>query len=207
MKQFVRGGGYEYVDLGLPSGLKWAKCNIGAEKETDYGDYFQWGDIVDKSNADCSWASYKYCNGSDTTIKKYNSESYYGTVDNKTTLDPEDDAATQIMGGKWRMPTKDEIYELSINTNREWITNYNGSGVNGYKLTSNKEGYQNNSIFIPAAGARSGSSFRSQGKYGYVWSSSVVNSNASTLYFGLDDFTPDSEDLRSKGLSVRGVFK
>ena len=204
----VKGGGYEYVDLGLPSGLKWAKCNVGAEKETDYGYYFQWGDIVDKSNADCSWASYKHCNGSDTTMKKYNSESYYGIVDNIETLDPEDDAATQIMGGKWRIPTKDEIYELSVNTNREWITNYNGSGVNGYKFTSNKEGYQNNSIFIPAAGYREGSSFDGQGIYGEVWSSSVVNSNAWALYFyGSDDFVPDSESSRYRGLSVRGVFK
>ena len=201
-------GGYEYVDLGLPSGLKWAKCNVGAEKETDYGYYFQWGDIVDKSNADCSWATYKHCNGSKTTLTKYNDNSLLGTVDNKTTLDPEDDAATQIMGGKWRIPTKDEIYELSVNTNREWITNYNGSGVNGYKFTSNKEGYQNNSIFIPAAGCREGSSFSYQGIHGEVWSSSVDTSDAWTLYFyGSDDFVPDSEASRDFGLSVRGVFK
>ena len=61
---------YEYVDLGLPSGLKWAKSNVGAEKETDYGDYFQWGDIENKSNTDCSWESYKY--GDDLNLSKYN---------------------------------------------------------------------------------------------------------------------------------------
>ena len=60
----------EYVDLGLPSELKWAKCNVGAKKETDYGYYFQWGDIVDKSNSDCSWENYKYCNGSHDTFNK-----------------------------------------------------------------------------------------------------------------------------------------
>ena len=202
----VKGGGYEYVDLGLS--VKWAKCNVGAESETDYGYYFQWGDIVDKSNADCSWATYKHCNGTETTLTKYNDDSLLGTVDNKTTLDPEDDAATQIMGGKWRIPTKDEIYELSVNTNREWITNYNGSGVNGYKFTSNKEGYQNNSIFIPAAGYREGSSFSYQGIHGEVWSSSVDTSYAWTLYFyGSDDFVPDSESSRYRGHSVRGVFK
>ena len=141
-------------------------------------------------------------------MTKYNDNSLLGTVDNKTTLDTEDDAATQIMGGKWRIPTKDEIYELSVNTNREWITNYNGSGVNGYKFTSNKEGYQNNSIFIPAAGCRKGSSFSYQGIHGEVWSSSVDTSDAWTLYFyGSDDFVPDSEASRYFGLSVRGVFK
>ncbi len=177
--------------------------NVGAESETDFGYYFQWGDIVDKSNADCSWATYKHCNGSDTTMKKYNSESYYGIVDNIETLEAKDDAATQFMGNGWRMPTKDEIIELSDNTDSKWVTNYNGSGVNGYKFTSSN----GNSIFIPAAGLRFGSSFHNQGNYGHVWTSSVVNSNASSLYFGLGDFVPDSEDSRCSGLPVRGVFK
>ena len=199
----LRGGGYEYVDLGLPSGLKWAKCNIGAEKETDYGYYFQWGDIVDKSNAVCDWSTYKYCNGSSTTMTKYNSESYYGIVDNIETLEAKDDAATQFMGDGWRMPTKADFDELSVNTDSEWVTNHNGSGVNGYKFTSSN----GNSIFIPASGRRYDSSFHNQGNYGEVWSSSVVNSDASTLYFGLDDFAADSYTMRCSGLCVRGVFK
>ena len=136
-------------------------------------------------------------------MTKYNSESSYGTVDNKTTLDPEDDAATQIMGGDWRMPTTDEFIELSVNTDSEWVTNHNGSGVNGYKFTSSN----GKSIFIPASGERYDSSFHSQGGYSEVWSSSVVNCNASTLYFGLDELTPDSETIRCDGLSVRGVRK
>ena len=140
-------------------------------------------------------------------MTKYNSESYYGKVDNIETLEAKDDAATQFMGDGWRMPTKADFVELSVNTDSEWVTNYNGSGVNGYKFTSNKEGYQNNSIFIPAAGCREGSSFHIQGNYGEVWSSSVVNSDASTLYFGLDDFAADSYTMRCSGLCVRGVFK
>ena len=203
----VKGGGYEYVDLGLPSGLKWAKCNIGAEKETDYGDYFQWGSTKANTPDECTWAKAPFNGGA----SDYDS-GYFNSV--KDTVCPNDvlakdyDAAAQIMGGDWRMPTRDEIYELSINTNREWITNYNGSGVNGYKFTSNKEGYQNNSIFIPAAGYREGSSFDGQGIHGEVWSSSVDTSNAWTLYFyGSDDFMPDSESFRYRGHSVRGVFK
>ena len=113
-----KGGGYEYVDLGLPSGLKWAKCNIGAETETDYGDYFQWGETT--PDTDYTWATYKYCNGSETTITKYCTNSSYGTVDNKTTLEPEDDAATQIMGGNWRMPTASEYQTLYNETLWVW---------------------------------------------------------------------------------------
>ena len=111
---------YEYVDLGLSSGLKWAKCNVGATSETDYGSYFQWGDIEDKSNSDYSWESYKYCNGNSTTMTKYCTNSSYGTVDNKTTLDLEDDAARANMGGVWRMPTASEYQTLYNETLWVW---------------------------------------------------------------------------------------
>ena len=158
---------------------------------------------MDKSNAVCDWSTYKYCNGSNTTMTKYNSESYYGIVDNIETLEAKDDAASQIMGGDWRMPTKAEIQELIDYTTNEWIPNYKGTGVNGYKFTSSND----NSRGVPAAGSRLGSSFHSQGNYGEVWSSSVVNCNASTLYFSLDDLAPDCETMRCYGLSVRGVFK
>ena len=77
-----------YVDLGLPSGTKWAKCNVGAATETDYGDYFQWGDIEDKSDDDCSWASYKHCDWAYDTLTKYNTFPLFGeNPDDKTTLD------------------------------------------------------------------------------------------------------------------------
>lgn len=110
----------QYVDLGLPSGLKWAKCNVGATSEADYGSYFQWGDIEDKSNSDYSWESYKYCNVSSDTMTKYCTNSFYGTVDNKTTLEIEDDTATQIMGGDWRMPTASEYQTLYDETLWVW---------------------------------------------------------------------------------------
>ena len=116
---------YEYVDLGLPSGLKWATMNVGATNEADYGSYFQWGDIEDKSNSDCSWENYKYCNGTYKTLTKYCTNSSYGTEDNKTTLEPEDDAATQIMGGDWRMPTTDEFQELYNETLWVWCPDGN----------------------------------------------------------------------------------
>ena len=188
--------GQLYVDLGLPSGLKWAKCNVGAEKETDYGYYFQWGDIEDKSNADCSWESYKYCNGSFDTLTKYNIFPLFGEKpDDKTKLDSEDDTATQIMGGDWRMPTQTEIQELLENTENEWVEDFNGSGVNGRKFSSKING---NSIFIPAAGYCSGG----------IWSSSLKDDYPNLawyLYFNSGDcYIYGSR--RCIGRSVRGVM-
>ena len=197
---------YEYVDLGLPSGLKWAKCNVGATSETEYGYYFQWGDIEDKSKSDCSWESYKYCNGSSDTLTKYNNSTSFGeTLDNKTTLGLEDDAARAHMGNDWRMPTRDEFRELFDYTNNEWISNYKGTGVNGRKFTSKTNG---NSIFIPASGYRLGSSFRGQGRGGDVWSSSLnaaLPGGALELGFGSGSiYMGDSG--RYYGLAVRGVM-
>ena len=132
---------YEYIDLGLPSGLKWAKCNVGADKETDYGYYFQWGEI-EPHDADTpyNWVNYKYCKGSSTTLTKYNIMGEYGTVDNKLTLDLEDDAARANMGGDWRMPTQSDFLEMLDYTDSEWVENFNGSGVNGRKFTSKING-------------------------------------------------------------------
>ena len=196
---------YEYVDLGLPSGLKWAKCNVGATSETEYGYYFQWGDIEDKSKSDCSWRTYEHCNGTYNTLTKYCTNSSYGTVDSITTLESVDDAATQIMGNDWRMPTRDEFRELFDYTNNEWISNYKGTGVNGRKFTSKTNG---NSIFIPASGYRLGSSFRGQGRGGDVWSSSLnaaLPGGALELGFGSGSiYMGDSG--RYYGLAVRGVM-
>ena len=200
---------YEYVNLGLPSGLKWAKCNVGAEKETDYGYYFQWGDIEDKSNADCSWESYKYCNGSFDTLTKYcvdnNECGPFGTVDNKITLDLEDDVVRTNMGGDWRMPTQTEIQELLENTENEWVEDFNGSGVNGRKFSSKING---NSIFIPAAGICRDGSVDYVGSSGGVWSSSLKDEYPNLawyLYFNLGDcYIYGSR--RCIGRSVRGVM-
>ena len=127
-------------------------------------------------------------------------------MDNKTVLDPEDDAATQIMGGDWRMPTQDEFQELLDNTDKLWTTI---NGVNGYKFTSIKEGYQNNSIFIPAAGYCSDGSVNAVGDLGSVWSSSLSTSNSLNAW-SLDLYSDNCDmDIydRCDGRSVRGVFK
>ena len=197
--------GKGYVDLGLTSGTLWATCNVGATSETDYGSYFQWGDTVDKRDDVCNWSSYKYCNGSSKTLTKYNVNSSYGTVDNKITLDPEDDAARANMEGDWRMPTHALIEELVAETDSEWVTGYNGSGVNGRKFTASN----GNSIFIPAAGQRSDSSFIYQGSDGIVWSSSLYSSSPGQsrfLYFDSNNIVADDGNYRERGYTVRGIL-
>ena len=165
-----------YVDLGLS--VKWATCNVGANSPEEYGDYFAWGETKPKDSY--KWSTYKWCNGSKDKLTKYCKESYYGRVDNKTVLDLVDDAAHVNLGGAWRMPTKEEIRELKDNCTWTWTTQ---NGVNGYLVTSKKN---DNSIFLPAAGYRSGSDLEYAGSYGRYWSSSLDtdHSDAYRLYFG-----------------------
>ena len=193
-------GNHEYVDLGLS--VKWATCNVGATKPEDYGDYFAWGETQPKSTY--NWSTYKYCNGSSSTLTKYNTNSSYGTVDNKTTLDLGDDAARANWGGSWRMPTDAELTELREQCTWTWTTQ---NGVYGYKVTSKKSGYTNNSIFLPAAGYRNDSSLRYAGSYGNYWSSSLnadSPDDAWDVYFS-SDYVYRINDYRYYGQSVRPV--
>ena len=141
----VKGGGYEYVDLGLPSHLKWAKCNVGAEKESDYGYYFQWGSTTPNTADECTWEHAPF-NGGNTDYNANAFNQVKDTVCPNGILAKEYDAAAQIMGGNWRMPTQTEWQELLNNTTNEW-TQVNG--VNGRKFTASN----GNSISIPAAGS------------------------------------------------------
>ncbi len=132
---------HEYVDLGLPSGTLWATCNVGANSPEEYGNYFAWGETKPKS--DYTWGIYKYCQGSPDTMTKYCRSRSYGTVDNKTELEPSDDAATANWGGGWQMPSREQFNELfnSSYTATTWTTL---NGVSGYEITSKSNG---NSIF------------------------------------------------------------
>jgi hypothetical protein len=198
---------HEYVDLGLPSGLLWATCNLGAETPEDYGDYFAWGETQPKTIYD--WSTYQYCNGSENTLTKYcfdASYGYNGFTDNLTTLEPLDDAATANWGNGWRMPTRAEWQELYWNTTVIWTTQ---NGVNGYLFTADN----GNSLFLPAAGYRSGSSLYDAGSDGDYWSSSLASSldtdspsDAWYYYFDSDIYYMISHwDYRYSGRSVRPV--
>lgn len=155
-----------YVDLGLPSGTLWATCNIGATSPEDYGDYFAWGETEPKENYD--WDNYKWVDASTGSLyfTKYCMSSAEGDVDNKDQLDLEDDAAYVNWGPEWRMPTRDQIYELMDNCTAEW-TQMNG--VNGELIT----GPNGKTIFFPAAGYWGDKLFLA-GEGGFYWGCSML---------------------------------
>jgi hypothetical protein len=186
----------EYVDLGLS--VKWATMNIGANSPEDYGDYFAWGETKPKDTY--TWSTYTLCKGSSTTMKKYCTNSLYGTVDDKSVLDPEDDAAHVNWGGAWRIPTHDELNELRTKCTWTWTTQ---NGVNGCFVT----GPNGKSIFLPAAGYRNGSSFQGTGSDGYYWSSSLETGSCSYAYcvYFINSSSVDLYYHRCDGRSVRAV--
>lgn len=185
------------IDLGLS--VKWANMNVGATKPEGYGDYFAWGET--KSKGVYEWSTYKWCNGSHRSQTKYCVSSDYGIVDNKTTLEQEDDAAYMNWGGTWRMPTKKELEELMANCTWTWTTQ---KGVNGCQVTSKVNG---NSIFLPAAGERYGSLVYNAGSRGCYWLSSLGtpgSNDAVNIFFYLD-YEDCGYFSRYHGQSVRAV--
>ena len=189
------------VDLGLPSGTLWADRNVGADSPEDYGDYFAWGETSTKNTYD--WDTYKWCRGSSNILTKYCNRSSYGTVDNKTVLDLEDDAAYVYMGTEWRIPTFDEMEELKIKCTWTWTSQ---KGTKGYKVT----GPNGKSIFLPAAGCRNDSSLYDAGSYGYYWSASLHESNPSSAWY-LSFYSSDRSTYyyryRNYGRAVRAVAR
>ena len=136
---------YEYVDLGLS--VKWATMNVGAKTEEDYGHYYMWGSIIPNTPDECNWANTPFNNGATSYDTTYFNSVKDTVIPNKV-LAKEYDVAAQIMGGNWRMPTKDECQELYKNTTQSWVTI---NGVNGRKFTSKTD--TSKYIFIPAAGS------------------------------------------------------
>ena len=198
-----------YVDLGLPSGTLWAKCNVGAENEWEYGKYFQWGDTVGRTadeaeSKPCDWSTAPFNNGSSSYDEAYFA-SVKDTVCPNGVLASEYDAVHVHMGGNQRMPTTADTEELVNNTTNEWVTDYKDSGVNGRLFTSKTNG---NTLFIPAVGFCYNGSVYSVGSEGYVWSSSLFSSNpngAYSLYFLSSSVSHQDFDDRCYGCSVRGV--
>ena len=185
--------GREYVDLGLS--VKWATCNVGATTPEKYGNYYAWGETSTKE---------KYydenCSTYELSISELQSQGYIDS--NNGNLTSQYDAATANWGGTWRMPTKAEQQELIDNCTWAWTTQ---NGVNGYKV----KGPNGNSIFLPAAGYRGGSSLYDAGSFGGYWSSTPYVSY--DLYaYGLF-FTSSNHYMsytrRSKGRSVRPVLE
>ncbi|MBR5983967.1 MAG: hypothetical protein IK025_09675 [Bacteroidales bacterium] len=174
--------GHDWVDLGLPSGTKWATCNVGATNPEYFGNHYAWGEI--------------------TTKEVYNSSTYTYS-DNPTTLPQNADVATVNWGTDWRMPTSTEMQELINNCTHVWTT-INGS--NGRLFT----GPNGNSIFLPAAGVYSGSTYWHNNDGGFYWLSSISTNNSSSawdFYFYSDSYDmDDNTSYRFYGQSVRPVL-
>ena len=183
--------GYGYVDLGLPSGLKWATCNVGASTPGDYGNYYAWGETSTKFNYD------------------FDNSASYGKSWDDIGGNPSRDAARANWGGSWRMPTETEYRELKDNCTWTWTTQ---NGHKGYKVT----GPNGNSIFLPAAGYRGlVDALDDDGEAGSYWSSTPLNggywSSGSSYCVAYLSFSEDYRNMCWSGwaneLSVRPVLE
>lgn len=191
--------GYEWVDLGLPSGVKWATCNVGATSPSGYGTFYSWAETSPKF--DYSMGTYFMATNSPfgVTYNPFHVGDIAGT---------EYDAATQNWGGKWQMPSRDDAQELIDNCKMEWTEK---SGTYGYVFI----GPNGNSIFMVAAGSRSSSndSGAGEGEYGSYWTSNCCGGNvgdAVYIYFQ-SNYTPyvkeGSNYSKGKGRSIRAIIK
>jgi len=214
---------YSFVDLGLS--VRWATCNLGANNPDEFGLYYQWGDVYGYySDSWCfDWSTYKWCNGTENTLTKYNYSRYFGTEDYITEMQGEDDAVNKAYKSKGRLPYEKDWNELRNSSNCSWTwTTLNG--VKGYKVQSKMAGFTDKWIFLPAAGYRTGNALHGSGTDGNYW----------TLEYCMeydDDYDPTWDDdpiitlppscarymyissttcgvgsfSRSNGLSIRGV--
>ena len=220
---------YDYVDLGLPSHLKWAKCNVGAATEDEAGQYFQWGDtqgytaeqIGDGAGQKFfAWSDYKFSiGGSSSNFSKYNE------TDSKKVLDPEDDAAHVNMGSGWRMPTNEDFSELLLNTDFYLVLNEGGE-IKGKPITPSRwkwdapvtdgtfrgikfyhKGDKQIYMLIPAAGSAGGGRIGTVGRGFDLWGSSVSSVTNSGIRFNAGPTSGSiTSSQRFSGFPVRGIM-
>ncbi|MCF0173815.1 MAG: hypothetical protein HUJ95_00595, partial [Bacteroidales bacterium] len=192
----------DYVDLGLS--VLWAKCNVGATSDTDYGMYFAWGETEEK--AEYSITTYKWADSASNWTK------YTGT-DGLSILEAADDAATAVCGPEWRTPTIEECAEIVDDTKCDWTwttkQDSEGNDINGYLITSKVAGFEGNSIFLPAAGVNLGTGvpFGSSGNFTLYWSSSLDPTAPRTIPYLYGSATQHicSGEARFRGMPVRPV--
>lgn len=188
------------IDLGLPSGTKWADCNVGANAPTEFGDYFAWGDTSPKSNY-----IGRTCETYDLDIYTLKMEDY---VNRNNNLYTNYDAAAQILGEKWRIPTGEQAQELIDNCNWKWVENYNNTQVNGMLGVSK---INSAAIFFPAAGYRQGeNNLLMNGKNGGCWTSApniTASNRAWSIAFDANVINVFNHGLRYYGYSIRPVTK
>lgn len=191
-----------YIDLGLDSGIRWAVRNLGASSMNTVGIFYAWGaTIPDVSNV-WSWNTYTLCDGTFNTLKRYNFIGAFGTVDNVEQLSTSDDAVAHALGGVWRMPSKDELDELSSKCRFE-TGSYNK--IAGVYVT----GPNGKSLFFPKSGYMDGAACVYMHN-SFIWSSNVVKSNCIDAYIlDISCITGEhsvSDKVRFYGMQVRGVL-
>ncbi|MBQ8116282.1 MAG: hypothetical protein IJ145_09220 [Prevotella sp.] len=213
--------GHGYVDLGIRvdgKKLLFATCNVGAENEYDYGDYFAWGatepyytgyTMNGITPTVTSWKDGKSYGYAQANTPFYSSGTSYDAIYTKYTdgdvLAAEDDAASVQWGADWRMPTTEEMQALYDNTTSTWTANYNNTGIKG-RIFTGKGNYANSSLFLPAAGDFDGTSYENGGSYGFYWSSTLGSSTSGRfLHFGSGFVNPQLSNGRFYGFGVRAV--
>lgn len=210
----------EVVDMGLS--VDWATCNLGANKPEEGGWFFQWGGTIPYNsdltpvgggfainfgwNLNCPhWVS--GTSPTDTKWSKYTGNDKYsstGVADNKLILEPIDDAAHVHWGGDWRMPTEAEYNELLNACNTKWVTNYNGTGINGRLFTLKTDSTK--TLFFPAVGSLKGVSYLEMNTYGYYWSSSPNTYSSHGYILSISDpYCYMTDHPRYFGHAVRAV--
>ena len=193
--------GHSWVDLGLPSGTRWATMNLGALSQQEYGSYYAWGETQPKDNY--NWDTYQHCGGSATELTKYCTTPNMGTRDDKTVLESADDAATAAWGSNWCMPTEDQFAELfdDAYTTSVWTEQ---NGLYGRLITSRVNG---NSVFLPAAGYMNGTTLSSAGTGGYYATKNLSADDCDyNLSLNLGSSTATESDIyRCYGQSIRPV--
>lgn len=192
--------GHEWVDLGLPSGTKWATTNVGASSPTEFGLYFAWGETSQKDSYE--WNNLKYCiDDKGYGFTKYVTDRQYGDVDDRKELEPSDDAACANWGEGWRMPSAEQITELLQKCKWDWVSEEDYSG---FKVV----GENGNFIFLPAAGCRQYSTSTLEGKNGFYWSRTLLPRTSNEALF-LHFFSRSCDlynDSRRSGFNVRAVL-
>jgi len=195
--------GHDFVEI---AGIKWATCNVGADKPTDAGLYFQWGDRKGYTADDVGkvkvfdWQHYKHYNGKRLTK--------YTKFDGKLVLDLCDDAAFAYMGHGWRMPTYEEFGRLVVNTTHRWTKNYHRSGVAGTEFIDRTD--KAKKLFFPAVGYCYNGGVYGVGSNGYYWSGSLYSGDAlygRDLFFSSDGANWQDISSRHGGFSVRGIYQ
>ena len=194
--------GFDYIDLGLPSGTLWATCNVGASKPNEPGLYFQWGDTVgytkDQIGKDkqFTWADYKWNpSGDGETFTKYKNPG--------DKLELKDDAAHVYMGGSWHIPSPEQIQELIYNTFQGRVMM---ERIGGNLFVSLKD--MSKELCFPAVGHAENGSIRGYNGHSISWSSALSTHTTDFGQFLSDSDTSTylSSYSRCYGFTIRGVI-